>query len=421
MSEGGGFEDYIPTSMDPGNSMLIATVLFCVLLIAFLPCLFSMAKRLQKQHGEAASTDSSGEDDTKSKDNTEQVQEKLQNKTTTTTNNTKLSKSELKQIAQSSGASSVNGGAVPISPYHNNNNKAQPQQPPSSNNDDNSSSSSDANSVHTTRSTASVVLNALLTAAPHANPVRTQIKHHKVQREQQTEDDLHSVGGSIHCLNNPNESGDGNDILGKLSQDEVSIRDAVDVDSVSRGALSGLNNNDNNSNSCCHRLQSSFDQLLVIAEWNYESKRICKLGIPFVSQALVEGVCEAVRVAIIGQTISTAALAAYVVVDMMVGLTTQCLSGFQNALATLCSHAVGGERQKLAGQYVQIATICYALCFVPIFVFWAFFVDDVIRWFGFDEETVAIGQDFAILFLFAEFLRGICDSVHGLLTRLGAR
>ena len=201
----------------------------------------------------------------------------------------------------------------------------------------------------------------------------------------------------------------------------MSIRDAVDDAQSSvfhqRDALSGDPNRpsaDDNA-SCCTSCHASWDRLLVVAEWDYESKRIGKLAVPFISQALVEGICEAVRVAIVGKLISTPALSAYVVVDLMVGLTVQFLSGFQQALATLCSHAVGSERKQLAGQYVQIATICYAICFVPIFVCWSIFAGDTIRWLGFDDETVTIGHDYALLYLFAKFLRGISNSVHGLL------
>jgi len=424
--EQNGFEDYIPQSMDPGNSMVIATVLFCVVLIAFLPCISCIAKRFQKHEGAPTGDTDSSEEDTKSKTPAEvaaklQAKKKRSSDKATTIDKkqqkkqSKLSSDELKKLR---GPGSVDGVSV-VSPYHKKSTGSDYGNDDDADGDAKSSkssrsSSSSAASVHSTRSAASAVINALLQAAPHANPVRTKLHAHKVQREHDNDDaQSHASDAGIGLT-------DSHSVLGKLSHDEVSIRDAVDTgSSVYHDALEVMDNNNSEKpsglSSLCARLYSSWDRLLLIAEWNYESKRICKLGGPFVSQALVEGICEAVRVAIVGQFISTPALSAYVVVDLMVGLTTQFLSGFQNALATLCSHAVGGDNKKLAGQYVQLATIFYSLCYVPIFVLWSIFAGDTIAWLGFDPETVSIGHDFAVLFLFAEFLGGIGDSVHGLL------
>ena len=410
-----GFQDYIPQSMDPGNSMLIATLLFCIVLIASLPCLSRLAQRFQRhheppQHRAPGDTDSS-EAEGKSK-TTAEVAARLQNhnknkksKDKKSPGHSKLSPAEREKLR---GPGAVPGGVVSLYPITKGgqfSDDEEEKEEEENNEDANSSSSGDDVSIKSGRSAATAVMNALLTGAPHANPVRTQLQAHRVLREYNCD----------HATTTAQQS----DILGKLSHDEVSIHDAVDVMQSSvflqHDALSPDQRNADGKGSCCARCCESWDQLLVVAEWNYESKRICKLGVPFVTQALVEGICDAVRVAIVGNLISTPALSAYVVVELMVGLTIQFLSGFQHSLATLCSHAVGSGRKRLAGQYVQIATICYAICYVPIFVCWSFFAGDVIRWLGFDEETVTIGSDYALLFLFSKFLRGVADSVHGLL------
>jgi O-antigen/teichoic acid export membrane protein len=212
-----------------------------------------------------------------------------------------------------------------------------------------------------------------------------------------------------------------NSIMGKLDQDEVSFRDAVDAsDSVYEDTFN-LINDDNQSGHWwkLSRLATTFDTILVIAELDFEMKRIFKLGFPFVLQAMAEGISEAARVAFIGRFVGTNAVAAYVVVDLVVGLTTQCLAGFQDALTTLCSHSIGAGNKKLTGQYIQMSTIVYSLCYVPVIYFWINYIDDALRWLGFDEATTKIGEDFAVLFLFYELVRGISGSIHAVLDVIG--
>lgn len=44
-----GFLDYVPTTVDPGYSLLIATTLFCLLSNAILPCLVSCGRRYENR------------------------------------------------------------------------------------------------------------------------------------------------------------------------------------------------------------------------------------------------------------------------------------------------------------------------------------------------------------------------------------
>ena len=59
-------------------------------------------------------------------------------------------------------------------------------------------------------------------------------------------------------------------------------------------------------------------------------------------QSLLVGVAETVRIALIGRLLGTTILSAYIVVDLVVGVTTEFMRGFQDALITLCSQALGG-------------------------------------------------------------------------------
>jgi hypothetical protein len=54
-----GFENYQEDTTDPGPSLLIATILFCILLLAVLPLLLSAADKCNRRRREARSGGSS--------------------------------------------------------------------------------------------------------------------------------------------------------------------------------------------------------------------------------------------------------------------------------------------------------------------------------------------------------------------------
>lgn len=50
-SEETGFDGYEPESVNPGPSVLIATIVFCILSIAIIPCLISLHKHCERRRG----------------------------------------------------------------------------------------------------------------------------------------------------------------------------------------------------------------------------------------------------------------------------------------------------------------------------------------------------------------------------------
>jgi len=159
---------------------------------------------------------------------------------------------------------------------------------------------------------------------------------------------------------------------GVVDPDEVSFQDAVD------GKPRDVENRSSDSSeevtgtyhdgSCCAGLSrrrrrmrraagKSYGKLLSIAEWDYETRRIYKLGFPFFLQALLEGVTEIGRVAIIGRLMGTKELAAYVTVDLLISFTSQVLGGFHESLVSLLSHSIGCGNRKLTGQVSELLRI----------------------------------------------------------------
>lgn len=367
-----GFVNYVPITVNPGDTMLIGTVLFSLLLTILLPCLVAIGKRLQCVQHENDNDDdpnSSGDD-----------------------------------TASSNGDEKNNKNS---------------QRAVNDNEDDDDDDMHSIYSSHTNvSSVVSGVVNALLDASPHGGPLRnTQqfVVQRKHRRDNKTQEDDETAAASV---------------MGRLSHDEVSIRDAVDDDARGGGGSTvGGGTSPIKANSTAQQHQNdvvfgssnctTWDRLMLIAEFDYESKRLCKLAVPFISQALLEGVMEAVRVAIIGRFIGTNALLAYLAVDLLVGLTTSLLGGFQEALTTLCSQTLGSGNRRLAGQYVQIATILFVLCFVPVFLLWMMAMGPAVTWLGFNDEVRRIAEEFTLFFLFTEFVLGVHKSAHSLLDVMG--
>lgn len=386
--EDDGFQNYVDDSMDPGYSILIATVIFCVLLIAALPCIVAVGKRFVKHEDAAEETD---------------VSEAQKSKEGSTPSRDNLAQ---KLRGRQAGDSQEAGG---VARHHRYRKESEDE-------DDNNNShgdDDDANSAHSAKtgvgSVASALVSAILATSPHGGPIKRRNQLHVMHREAQIGHD--EVIHEQLFDDNENHSTASHSVLGRISHDEVSIRDAVDAPEYVYSNNDGIDfmKNDSPTGTCC------LDTLLVIADWDYETRRICKLMFPFVMQALLVGITETVRVALIGQFIGTPALSAYVVVTMIVGMTNVFLKGFQDACTTLCSQAVGAGNKRLAGQYIQIATILYAVCYIPVFFLWYFFTGAVFTWLGFDDQTKAIGEQFAILFMFSSFLRGFNASMHALL------
>ena len=277
--------------------------------------------------------------------------------------------------------------------------------------DDNASVTSDRS---TTSSVASSVAKSVLSAILDANP-RSHIRRNVAKRARQLDDEEEQISTGMVCVgnaDNDSRSVSNASALSKLDHDEVSIRDAVDAKSLA--GTSPLDQHLGGKREMSY-WEGSFDSLLEVAEPDPEMKRIVRLATPFVAASLVEGVLEAVNVAIVGRFMGTASLSAYVTVDMLIGLSASVFGGFHESLTTLCSQAIGAGNKKLAGQYLQIAMVLYVICYTPLIVFWMVYMEDVLRWFKFEEETVTVGVEFGRVYLFVELVEAVAEALHALL------
>ena len=167
------------------------------------------------------------------------------------------------------------------------------------------------------------------------------------------------------------------------------------------------------------RKETWWKTVLAVCLWDNEMKRIVKLSAPYSLSGLLQGIMETILVALVAHFLGSEAVAAYTLVEVVLGVTSEFFGGVLAAEATLCSHAIGAGNYKLAGQYVQLSALIYTICIIPNIVFWLFFLDDAIRWFGFNEATVELGYRFGVIVLFHEWLEGMGYAYHGLLDVMG--
>ncbi len=390
------FEYYVDDSVDPGQSLLIATLLFCILSIAILPCMVCVGMRF-RHHESVDSEQENASETIHGEANASRIDAQLRDPHHRDQDNENDEDDDQDSMSNTSSIRQkylVNGvGATATKTKQNARKKSE--------SDD---GASDDVSEQSTSSVASALVNALLITSPHGGPMKRRNQRHIAAREAQIENDNRSIN---------NQS-----ILGPLDHDEVSIRDAID--GTVRGTGNEIIDDDDSSRGMCG---SWFHQLLVIADYDYETKRLLKLGVPFVMQATLIGVMETVRVALIGKLIGTTALSAYLIVQLAVGTTDIFLLGLIEACASLCSHAVGAGNKRLAGQYIQIATILFVLAYIPVFLMWMYLIGPLFTWLGFGGTdggpTRAIGEQFTMLYLFARFIMGIHHSSHALLDVIG--
>lgn len=159
----------------------------------------------------------------------------------------------------------------------------------------------------------------------------------------------------------------------------------------------------------------TFEKLLSIVELDYETKRIYRLALPYVLQALVSGIAWNGILVIIGQLLGTRQVSAYAVVDLLVGLTSEAVGGIAGSLVTLLGFSRGTNNAQLTGQYLQMAMILYTLGSLPFIAMWWLVTNPVMRLFGFDAITTTISEAFVKPYVVSRMLRGLTRCVHSVM------
>ncbi|GFH46031.1 hypothetical protein CTEN210_02505 [Chaetoceros tenuissimus] len=168
--------------------------------------------------------------------------------------------------------------------------------------------------------------------------------------------------------------------------------------------------------SCKEEKRSGFGKKFIeIIQYDQETKRILILGIPFMVSAVAVALFDAITLALVSKYLGVEALSAFIVTNVLLGLTDTLIKGVADALNTVCSHAIGADNYFLAGQYTQIALMIYVIGSVPLCVCWWFLMDDAIRLFEMNERVVEIGAQYTKVVMFDYMAVGMFDTFTALL------
>ena len=168
---------------------------------------------------------------------------------------------------------------------------------------------------------------------------------------------------------------------------------------------------------CCGRrslcspwaMNRAYKTLLTIAYPDKETKRIISLGVPFTFSAISESLFDTFTVIIISHYKGPDVLTAYVVVDLLIGITDNFVHGVSSSLSTLCSHAIGNENEYLAGQYIQIATVVYFLFGVPLLGVWRFIIGDISTFLGMNNNVTLLIVQYTQIAIYHYLLEGLFE------------
>lgn len=163
------------------------------------------------------------------------------------------------------------------------------------------------------------------------------------------------------------------------------------------------------------KLSHSVDSYLDIVSYDDETRRILRLAVPFTASALVETVLGLVELAIVGFYLGTEAMVAFVLVDIIVGISSEFVGGFIESVSSLTSLASGAGNNRLCGEYLQISTGFYFLFQIPFVFVWSFAVEPIVLLMGFDEYTSSIAKDFGRVAIFVDIVGGISEGFYDFL------
>jgi len=252
---------------------------------------------------------------------------------------------------------------------------------------------------------ASSLISSQLSAILEARPGKKGRVHHKKRRRRErdirsavrlpkfkvtetTIDELEILPGSPSF--NPSKS-----VMSSFNVDDFSMNDGVNE-------TAGTKFEAHERRSCCQTL-------LEVSEWD---SSLASLAGFYMIQGITGGINEIIQVAIIGHAIGLTEANAFIMVSFLMKLTFTVVYGFQEAIGVLVPQADGAGNDLMVGRYLQIGIVFTILFLIPGLLVWSFFMYDTIIWFGFDEATAIIAQNYTYSILLAK----MAENVDGCLT-----
>mmetsp|Transcript_11650 Transcript_11650/g.24956 ORF Transcript_11650/g.24956 Transcript_11650/m.24956 type:complete len:723 (-) Transcript_11650:96-2264(-) len=144
-----------------------------------------------------------------------------------------------------------------------------------------------------------------------------------------------------------------------------------------------------------------------IVRYDYETKRIFRLVVPFTLSGVTCTMADLICLALISHTIGTDSMVAYMMVDAIVGITSSFTYGWIESVSSLGSMAYGAENYELVGRYVQTACLLYVACEIPMAYLWYKQIGSVVLWMGFEESVADLAHTYVLISMVAGIIGGL--------------
>lgn len=335
------FSDYIPEAFDPGLMFSVYVIIFCVLINLTLPLWLFVASRLDERKRIRLNIASNERNPVADGDHPERNDEFMFVST---------------ESASSDGDGSYDG----------------------------------------TRSNVSTIGSHLAAAILDARPRKTnaarridQKKRRRRERDVRMVAELARITTEEEVCALDTVGDESKSVLSALHPDAVSVHDAPDFTDL------GLSLRNEGALPSMPAKKGLCDKILDVADWDLDSKRLCSLASWYTAQGLAETLFQIVDLAVIGYLVGVKQANAYITVRILFEFTGTLVAGFEGAIGTLVPQADGTGHDLMVGRYLQLGILFHTLFQIPGAVIWSFLAEDAILWFGFDEETAAIGQKYA--------------------------
>lgn len=158
---------------------------------------------------------------------------------------------------------------------------------------------------------------------------------------------------------------------------------------------------------CYDFLRNKMQFIWSIAKYDNESNRIIRLAVPFTISAIIETASDLFILAIISHNLGTDSMIAYVMVDVIVGISSSFMGGWVEAVSSLGSMAYGADNYELAGQYVQAASICFVLSMIPFVFIWGMTIGSILQLMGFNEQVQVLANEYVYAIVIMDMIDGV--------------
>lgn len=201
-------------------------------------------------------------------------------------------------------------------------------------------------------------------------------------------------------------------LMPPMQPDQVSPEDAADAHDPGRSLPSAPDiDGEQLLTESARRVFTSLGGLLDLANPDVETKRIFRRAIPPTIAAVVDPLYRLILAGLICHTMTTDSMVAFVLVSLLLRLTTEELSGaMADAEWTMINTALsqGGQAGfSIAGLYVQLSMIMQLLVGVPVMLMWVFVMEDIVYWLLSSRSIASLALDYTQVVVVDYLVQGV--------------